>query len=57
MCLRNLFCGGDCTWLLFIIVLILLADNRDCDNGCGVANSGCGCGCSSCGKDCAQRKE
>lgn len=44
MCLRNLFCGGDCTWLLFIIVLILLADNRDCDDGCGAANSGCGCG-------------
>ena len=36
MCLRNLFGGGDCTWLLFIIILCLL------NNGCGC---GCGCGC------------
>ena len=36
MCLRNLFCGDiNCTWLLFIIVILLLIDN-DC---------GCDCGC------------
>ncbi len=32
MCLKNLFCGDvNCTWLLFIIVILLLIDN-DC--GC-----------------------
>lgn len=38
MCLRNLF-GGDncCSWILFIIIIILLCD----DNG----REGCGCGC------------
>ena len=44
MCLRNLFGGNDCTWILFIIIVLLLIDNDDCDRGgsCG----GCGCGCS-----------
>ncbi len=43
MCLRNLFGGNDCTWILFIIIVLLLID--DCgDNGCGNANN-CGCGC------------
>ncbi len=48
MCLRNLFCGeANCTWLLFIIVILLLIDNGCDDNyGCGqVRNNGCGCGC------------
>lgn len=35
MCLRNLFGGNDCTWILFFIVLILLCgDNNDCGCGC-----------------------
>ena len=34
MCLRNLFNGIDCTWLLFIIVILLLIDNDDCSCGC-----------------------
>ena len=40
MCLRNLFGGNDCTWILFIIIVLLLIDNDDCDRGgsCG----GCG---------------
>ena len=49
MCLRNLFCGeANCSWLLFIIVILLLIDGG-CDNGCGCdngaygRNSGCGC--------------
>ena len=37
MCLRNLFCGNDCTWIL------LLIDNDDC--GCGGSCGSCGCGC------------
>ena len=43
MCLRNLFGGNDCTWILLIIIVLLLIDNDDCDRGgsCG----GCGCGC------------
>ena len=43
MCLRNLFGGNDCTWILFIIIVLLLIDNDDCDRGgsCG----GCGCVC------------
>ncbi len=49
MCLRNLFCGeANCSWLLFIIVILLLIDNNDCgcDNGCyQTRNNGCGCGC------------
>ncbi len=50
MCLRNLFNGDvNCTWLLFIIVLILLIDdgcNNGCDNGYTTTrNNGCGCGC------------
>ncbi len=51
MCLRNLFCGdASCTWLLFIIAIILIFDQGDCcDNGCTTArgnnNCGCGCGC------------
>ena len=54
MCLRNLFCGeANCSWLLFIIVILLLIDN-DCDGGyernncntCNTCNNcGCGCGC------------
>ncbi|MBP3936683.1 MAG: hypothetical protein IJE00_04935 [Clostridia bacterium] len=43
MCLKNLF-SGDCTWILFIIILILLVDD-DC--GCGNAAGSCG-GCNSC---------
>lgn len=35
MCLRNLFCGDvSCSWLLFVIVLLLLLCNDDCDNNC-----------------------
>ncbi len=34
MCLRNLFNGIDCTWLLFIIVILLLIGNDDCGCGC-----------------------
>ncbi len=34
MCLKNLFGGNDCTWILFIIVIILLVDNNDCGCGC-----------------------
>jgi len=30
MCLRNLFGGNDCTWILFIIIVLLLIDNDDC---------------------------
>lgn len=41
MCLRNLFGDFDCTWILFIIILILLVDN-DCGEDRG---RGCGCGC------------
>ena len=47
MCLRNLFCGGDCNWILLIIIVLLLID----DGGCGCSstypanNGGCGCGC------------
>ena len=52
MCLRNLFCGeANCSWLLFVIIILLLIDNNDC--GCqsnydGFYNNrqnGCGCGC------------
>ena len=40
MCLRNLFGGNDCTWILFINVLLLI------DEDCGDDRSGgCGCGC------------
>ncbi len=38
MCISRLFGEGNCTWLLFIIVLLLLCDNdqgHDCDRGCG----------------------
>lgn len=51
MCLRNLFNGLDCTWLLFIIVILLLIENSDCgcNNGCmndyNTGCGGCGCGC------------
>ncbi len=36
MCLRNLFGSVDCTWLLFvIIILLLIGDCDECDNnGC-----------------------
>ena len=46
MCLRNLFCGSDCNWILLIIIVLLLIDDGGC--GCGTtypANNGCGCGC------------
>ena len=33
-CLRNLFGGNDCTWILFFIIILLLADNDDCGCGC-----------------------
>ena len=39
MCLRNLFGGNDCTWILFIIIVLLLIDDSDC----GYNNNGCGC--------------
>ncbi len=32
MCLKNLFCGeANCTWLLFVIIILLLINNSDCD--------------------------
>lgn len=55
MCLRNLFCGSDCNWILLIIIVLLLIDDNGCGNGytrnddCGCGyntrNDGCGCGC------------
>mgnify|MGYP007089585625 FL=1 len=42
MCMGNLFGNGGCTWILFIIVLLLLCNNDN--NRCG-ENRGCGCGC------------
>ncbi len=30
MCLKNLFCGNDCTWALFIIAILLLLDDDHC---------------------------
>ena len=33
MCLRNLFSGMDCTWILFIIILILLCGDDDIEEG------------------------
>lgn len=47
MCLRNLFGGNvNCSWLLFIIAIILILDQCDgCDNGYVANNGGCGCGC------------
>ncbi len=44
MCLRNLFGGNDCTWILFIIIVLLLIDDGCCD-GSNTASNGCGCGC------------
>lgn len=36
MCLRNLFGGeANCSWLMFILVILLLICNDDCGNGCG----------------------
>lgn len=40
MCLRNLFGGNDCTWILFIIIVLLLIDDSDC--GTATTNSCCG---------------
>lgn len=40
MCISRLFGNGDCSWILFIIILLLL-----CDDDCGNDRSGCGCGC------------
>ncbi len=34
MCLRNLFGGVDCSWLLFIIIILLLIDCDDNDTTC-----------------------
>ena len=48
MCLRNLFCGSDCNWILLIIIVLLLIDEGGCGNGCTTTypvNNGCGCGC------------
>ncbi len=57
MCLRNLFCGSDCNWILLIIIVLLLIDDNGygcgnggyTNNGCGgcggYANNGCDCGC------------
>ena len=28
MCLRNLFGGNDCTWILFIIIVLLPFDDE-----------------------------
>ena len=53
MCLRNLF-GSDCIFCLFVIVLILLADNNQ-HSGCN-NSSDCGCGCGSCGGKCEHTK-
>ncbi len=39
MCLRNLFGGNDCTWILFIIIVLLLIDD------CGERDNGNGCCC------------
>ena len=40
MCISRLFGNGDCSWILFIIILLLF-----CDDDCGNDRSGCGCGC------------
>lgn len=48
MCLRNLFCGDiNCTWLLFIIAIILIFDQDcgDCGNTYTNRGGNCGCGC------------
>lgn len=37
MCLKNLFGKGDCTMLLFFIVVLLILSGND--------NDGCDCGC------------
>ncbi len=43
MCLKNLFCGNDCTWILFFIIVMLLMDD-DCGcNSCGSPAGNC-CG-------------
>lgn len=42
MSLRNVFCGGNsCTWILFVIIILLILDD---DGFCG-GNNDCGCGC------------
>ena len=30
MCLKNLFNGMDCSWLLFITIILLLLDDDSC---------------------------
>ncbi len=36
MCMNNRFGGCDCTWILFIIILLLLVeDGGSCGNNCG----------------------
>ena len=49
MCLRNLFCGSDCNWILLVIIVLLLIDEGGCGCGNAPVNGGyihdCGCGC------------
>ncbi len=46
MCLRNLFGGNvNCTWLLFIIAIILILDQCDTCGDTGYVTPRCGCGC------------
>ncbi len=39
MCISRLFGEGNCNWILFIIILLLLCDNDSCQN------THCDCGC------------
>ena len=39
MCIKDLFCGNDCTFILCCIIAILLIS--DC---CGNRDNDCGCG-------------
>lgn len=45
MCLRNLFCGNDCNWILLVIIVLLLIDDNGCGNTVNAGGCGCGCGC------------
>lgn len=45
MCLRNLFCGSDCNWILLIIIVLLLIDDGGCTNTASQNGYDCGCGC------------
>ena len=42
MCINRLFGGNDCTWILFIIIVLLLCDD-DCGKDCGNNFNNCGC--------------